>query len=94
LAETAFLFLGMPADDAHRMAGSIDWSSTLVIPLPAQAAQAREVSVDGSTGLLIEGADAGDPSIALLWERDGILHFLSGTNVDIRMLLDVADSLK
>ena len=57
LAETAFLFLGMPADDARRMAGSIDWSSTLVIPLPTQAAQAREVSVDGSTGLLIEGAE-------------------------------------
>jgi hypothetical protein len=94
LAETAFLFLGMPADDARRMAGSIDWSSTLVIPLPTQAAQAREVSVDGTTGLLIEGAEAGDPSTALLWERDGILHFLSGTNVDIRLLLDVADSLK
>jgi hypothetical protein len=94
LAETAFLFLGMPADDAHRMAGSIDWSSTLVIPLPTQAAQAREVTVDGSAGLLIEGAEAGDPSAALLWERDGILYFLSGTNVDIRLLLDVADSLR
>ena len=94
LAETAFLFLGMPADDAHRMAGSIDWSSTLVIPLPTQAAQAREVSVDGATGLLIEGTEADESNTALLWERDGILHFLSGTNVDIRLLLDVADSLK
>jgi hypothetical protein len=94
LAETAFLFLGMPADDARRMAGSIDWSSTLVIPLPTKAAQAREVSVDGATGLLIEGAEADESNTALLWERDGILHFLSGTNVDIRLLLDVADSLK
>ena len=94
LAETAFLFLGMPADDARRMAGSIDWSSTLVIPLPTEAAQAREVSVDGVTGLLIEGAEADEANTALLWERDGILHFLSGTNVDIRLLLDVADSLK
>ena len=94
LAETAFLFLGMPADDARRMAGSIDWSSTLVIPLPTEAAQAREVSVDGATGLLIESAEAEESKTALLWERDGILHFLSGTNVDIRLLLDMADSLK
>jgi hypothetical protein len=94
LAETAFLFLGMPADDARRMAGSIDWSSTLVIPLPTDAAQAREVSVDGATGLLIESAEAEESNTALLWERDGILHFLRGTNVDIRLLLDMADSLK
>lgn len=94
LAETAFLFLGMPAEDAGRMAASIDWTSTLVIPLPAQAAQAREVSVDGVTGLLIESVDNARKNSALLWERDGILYFLSGTNVDQKLLLDVADSLQ
>ncbi len=36
LAETGFLFLGMPAEDARRMANSIDWTSTLVVPLPAE----------------------------------------------------------
>lgn len=94
LAETAFLFLGMPAEDAGRMAASIDWTSTLVIPLPAQAAQAREVSVDGVTGLLIESVDNARKNSALLWERNGILYFLSGTNVDQKLLLDVADSLQ
>lgn len=94
LAETAFLFLGMPADEASRLATSIDWTSTLVIPLPAQAAQAREVSVDGVTGLLIEDTEKARKNSALLWERDGFLYFLSGTNVDQKLLLDVADSLQ
>lgn len=94
LAETAFLFLGMPADEAGRLATSFDWTSTLVIPLPAQAAQAREVSVDGVAGLLIEGVNNAHKDSVLLWERDGILYFLNGTNVDQKLLLDVADSLR
>jgi len=94
LAETAFLFLGMPAEDAHRIATSIDWTSTLVIPLPTQAARAREVSIDGVTGLMIEDVRSGYKNNALLWERDGVLYSLNGASVDQTLLLYVADSLK
>ena len=94
LAKTGFLFLGMPAEDAERMANSIDWTSTLVIPLPTDAAKAREISVDGVTGLLLESAKSGRQNNAILWERDGILYFLSGDNLDEKVLLDAADSLQ
>lgn len=94
LAETSLLFLGMPVGDARRIASSIDWTSTLVIPLPSQAAQAREVTVDGVTGLLIEDIEGSFRNNALLWERDGILYFLTGTSMDERLLLDIADSLR
>jgi len=94
LAKTGFLFLGMPAEDAERMANSIDWTSTLVIPLPADAGKAREVSVDGVTGLLVEDARNPFRSSAVLWERDGVLYFMSGSNMDQRVLLDAADSLQ
>ena len=94
LAKTGFLFLGMPAEDAERMANSIDWTSTLVIPLPTDAGRAREVSVDGVTGLLVEDVDSALRSSAVLWERDGILYLMSGTNLDQKILLDAADSLR
>lgn len=94
LARTGLLLLGMPAEDAERMANSIDWASTLVIPLPAKAATAREVTVDGVTGLLLEDVDGSQNGNALLWERDGILYFLSGTNLRDLSLLDAADSLR
>jgi len=94
LAKTGFLFLGMPAEDAERMANSIDWTSTLVIPLPTDAGRAREVSVDGVTGLLVEDVQSNSRSSAVLWERDGILYFMSGTNLDQKVLLDAADSLQ
>ncbi len=94
LARTGFLFLGMPAEDAERMANSIDWTSTLVIPLPADAGSAREVSVDGVNGLLIEDAYSSHRNSALLWERDGILYFMNAANLDQKVLLDAADSLQ
>lgn len=94
LAETGFMFLGMPAEDARRMAASIDWTSTLVVPLPANAAEAREVTVDGVTGLLMqEMRGTGRGGTALVWEKDGILHFMNG-RVDSRVVLDAADSLQ
>jgi hypothetical protein len=93
LAETGFLFLGMPPEDAHRMATSIDWTSTLVVPIPANAAQAREVTVDGVTGLLLESVNNNRRENALVWEKDGILYFMSGRG-DSRSLMDAADSLQ
>jgi hypothetical protein len=93
LAETGLMFLGMPAEDAHRMATSIDWTSTLVVPLPTNAAQAREVTVDGVTGLLMQDTNRMQGDSAIVWEKNGILYFMSG-RVDTRVLLDAADSLQ
>ncbi len=93
LAETGFIYLGMPAEDAHRMATSIDWTSTLVVPLPTNAAQAREVTVDGVTGLLLQDTNRMQSDSGLVWEKNGILYFMSG-HVDTRVLLDAADSLQ
>jgi hypothetical protein len=94
LAETGFMLLGMPQEDAKRLASSIDWTSTLVVPMPANAGTAREVTVDGVTGLLLENAENGRRENALLWEKDGILHFMTSRQLDRSVLLDVADSLQ
>jgi anti-sigma factor RsiW len=94
LAETGFMLLGMPQEDARRLATSIDWTSTLVVPMPANAATAREVNVDGVTGLLLEDTQSGRLETAVLWEKDGILYFMAGSHLDRAHFLDVADSLQ
>jgi hypothetical protein len=97
LGEAAFQFLGMNPDDARRLARTIDWSSTVVIPLPTDVAQYREVTVDGVNGLLLEetrAPRAGTANTVLMWQRDGIVYGLNGTNVDVKVLLQVADSLR
>jgi anti-sigma factor RsiW len=94
LAETGFMLLGMPQEDARRLATSIDWTSTLVVPMPVNAGTAREVTVDGASGLLLENAQNGRQESALLWEKDGILYFMASSQLDRSILLTVADSLQ
>jgi hypothetical protein len=97
MGEALLRFLGMPEADARRLAQQIDWTGTLIIPLPTNLAQFREVAVDGVTGLVLEytgDTHAGQPDKMLLWQRDGIVYALGGNNVAVEELLRMADSLR
>jgi hypothetical protein len=98
LSETGFQLLGIAPDEARRLATTIDWTSTAVIPMPTDIAQANEVTIDGSNALLIERAQnarSGNSSeLTLLWERDNILYALNTRNIDRATLLSIADSLQ
>jgi len=87
----------VPAADARRLAQTIDWSSTVVIPLPTDVARFREVTVDGVTGLLLEETHkpgSGGNNSMILWQRADIIYAVAGNNVDVKLLLQVADSLQ
>jgi hypothetical protein len=97
LGEIGFRLLGMPAEDAQRLAQSIDWTTTVVIPMPTDVGRSREVTVDGVSGVLLEEtrtAGYDRTSRVLIWERDGIVYGLSGQGVDADQLLQLADSLR
>lgn len=97
LSETGFQLLGIAPEEAHRLATTIDWSSTLVIPMPTDVGEAREVNIDGTTGLLLQSrGDRNRPSsnVMLLWERDGIVHALNAEGMEEMIVLQVADSLR
>jgi hypothetical protein len=94
LGEVAFQLVGMSPEDARRMARAIDWTSTVVIPLPTDAGRYREITVDGVTGLLLEDVDSGRRNNLLLWQRDDIVYAAQGYYVDTRLLLQMADSLR
>ena len=73
LAQLGLEFTGMSAEEAAAFTSSIDWTSTLVIPIPRNAATYTDVSVDGVTGKLIEREYDHSPEYALLvgqgWHR-------------------------
>jgi anti-sigma factor RsiW len=96
VGEAGFRFLGMPDADARRLAQSIDWTSTLVIPLPTSVMQYREVTVDGVPGLLVEhrSEKTGRRSVSLLWQKDGVIHGVDATDIDPMVVMQVADSLR
>jgi hypothetical protein len=96
LGQLGLQALGIPADDAQRMAQQIDWTSTVIVPLPTDIARSTEVTVDGVTGLLLEETRknrSGRDSV-LLWERDDIVYSINGKNVDPGLLIQVGDSLR
>lgn len=53
LGEIGLRVLGLDASEAHRMAAGIDWRSTLLVPVPANASTFRQVDVNGHRGLMI-----------------------------------------
>jgi hypothetical protein len=94
-AEVGLQFMGMSREEAIKVSQSIDWSTTLVIPIPREAAKIEEVAVDGVSGTLIVRTtdDGGPPHYTLMWVKDGIIYAVSGfDNAD--SALEMANSMK
>ena len=103
IVEIGLRIAGLTASEAQRFAYSVDWHSTLLVPVPANAASFREVSVRGTNGLLIETQGKGAPAkpgrpdfergSILLWSENDMVYALSG---EIRSLdlVQMANSLQ
>ena len=85
----------MSQDEAYRMSVTIDWRSTLIVPVPAQAAAYRPMNVSGNEGLLIEAfdRDAGIPRRVLMWSAGGQTFAVAGS-VGGAELLEIAQTLQ
>ncbi len=77
MGSAMFQFLGIPADQANQLSQRIDWTSTLVLPIPQGGeVQYEDVHVDGVTGTLL--METGKNSYDLIWVKNGILYGLHG----------------
>jgi hypothetical protein len=98
LAYAGLRVLGMPRDEAYRMSVTIDWRSTLVVPVPTQAGSYRPINVAGNEGLLIEGRDGeeGVPPRLLMWSAGGRTFAIGGpVNGPMGVeLLEIAQTLQ
>ncbi len=108
LDQFGYTFLRIAGKDiaeARSLAGSTDWRSTFVIPVPSQAADFRNVIVRGKEALFISGKQAtrfrspkGEvtempPMNSLFWIEDGKVFALNGP-VSEADLLQIANSLQ
>ncbi len=96
LARIGLRVLGLDSDEAYRFAQSVDWRSTLIVPVPASAASFRQVDVAGSSGLLIEYAKpqaAEAPTALILWSAADRVYALLG-NLRETSLLEMADTVQ
>ena len=94
LAYAGLRVLGMPRDEAYRMSVTIDWRSTLIVPVPSRAAAYRPINVAGNEGLLIEGLrDQNYTGSVLMWSAGGETFAVAGA-VRGEELLEIAQTLQ
>jgi hypothetical protein len=94
LGEVFLQLLGMDPDEAARFSQTVDWTTTLVVPIPRYETSYQEVQVDGVQGWFIEEAySRSDEKYMLVWIKDGVVYALSGPG-DQATALAIASSLK
>jgi hypothetical protein len=100
LGEIGLRILGLDAAEARRLASTIDWNSTLVVPVPANATSFREISVRGNKALSVNTTGSTRPDgsktregSALLWTENDRVFALTGP-VDSSVLVQMAESLR
>lgn len=76
LAEAFLQVLGLDEAEARRLSQDIDWTSTLLLPLPENAISFREISIDGVSGLALQDIDS--VNAAVVWQKEGIIYLLQG----------------
>lgn len=91
LGEALLQVLGVPPAEAARLAREIDWTGTLLLPVPQTFAAYQEATINGNSGLALQSLENGEA--AVLWQHDGVLYLLEG-EMGVEALVDVAESLK
>lgn len=81
----------MKSSQATRFSQNIDWTTTLVVPIPSTEATYKEVLVDGVSGTIIEGRQHNE--VVLMWVKHDIVYALIGTGMS-DTLLSIAGTLE
>ncbi|HEX7880298.1 MAG TPA: hypothetical protein VF720_12865, partial [Candidatus Eisenbacteria bacterium] len=96
VGEIGLRIAGLERTDAQRFARSIDWHSTMLVPMPINAGSFREVDVRGNKGLMLTmsgepGPDGskGREGSMLMWADGDMVYALRG-NVESGDLLEMA----
>ena len=78
IAEAALELAGMTPAEARSFCQTVDWSSTLVVPIPRSSSSYETVTVDGVEGTLITETLSQGNRYSLLWIKNGVIHSLAG----------------
>jgi anti-sigma factor RsiW len=78
LAEIALQLGGMDATKAREFCQTIDWKSTLVLPITGFADSYTLVDVNGAQSTLMRRNNRRGPEYVLIWVKNGIIYGLAG----------------
>jgi len=98
LGEIGLRILGLSPIEAREFAHSIDWHTTLLLPIPASATSFKQVTINGRPGVVVERIRQLPDGRRLvsndyLWSHDGYVFVLHGS-LSTPDMLQMAESLK
>jgi hypothetical protein len=96
LAAIGLQALGMSADQAKSFSQKVDWSTTLVIPIPTGEVTYQDVQVDGASGYVlapVSGSGSANARYSVVWVKSGVIYSVAGTG-DPAQGLAVANDLQ
>jgi hypothetical protein len=94
LAIIGLQFVGMTEQQAREYSKTVDWTSTLVIPIPRNGTSYKQVTADGVTGYLIQQSGSYVPQYALVWVKQGIIYGIGGYGMDTSAAMAMGASMK
>jgi anti-sigma factor RsiW len=78
LGTAALRVLGMTPEQAAAASRDIDWNGTLLFPFPANTDNIRQVTVGGSSALLVGAGSHDNKHYQLYWQRRDRFYMLEG----------------
>ena len=98
LGEIGLRILGLESAEARRLSQTIDWRSTMLIPVPGNAGSFRQVEVRGNPGLMVTAVGDGEggrrrEGTMVLWSEGDMVYALAG-NLSSVDLLQMANSVQ
>ena len=89
IGEALLRFLGLDETAAYRLAQNIDWTNTLLMPIPSEFATFSEVPIQGTSGLALTPYDGGGSTI--MWQVFGTVYMISSDTYNTDQLLELID---
>lgn len=87
LAQIALQFLGMSATEAANFTQTVDWTTTLVLPVAQGQTSYKNVYIAGNDGVLLRPkASLSANHFTLMWVNNGIVYGLTGSGDDTTAL--------
>ena len=93
LGEALLQVLGTEPAEARRIAQSIDWTSTLLLPIPQNLGTYREATVNGVSAVVLEPFDA-EAEAAVVWQQDGMVYMMRAGRLSVDELLAQANTVR
>jgi hypothetical protein len=94
LGEIGLRILGLGQAEAKQFAQAIDWHSTLVMPVPPNASQFRQVNINGHLGVVVDHQPRGQsPTHTIIWSTPERVFALVSI-VEYEQALAIANSVR